>query len=132
MTAGTRGVRMPTIVTAICLVGGAFLALAGLSALLVLAIGTWHDGRYGVIAAAVLQLTAAASLLVLPFHRRLGKILGIIALVLLAAGMVVAVFHPDLAAATPGGYQVAGIALVVLLLARLGLAMRPHPKNTEH
>ena len=53
MTTWKDAARMPVIVTAICLVGGALLALAGLIAALILASGTFHGGREGVFAAAV-------------------------------------------------------------------------------
>ena len=132
MTTWKDAARMPVIVTAICLVGGALLALAGLIAALILASGTFHGGREGVFAAAVFHLTAGASLLVLPFHRRVGKFVGSVALVMLATALLVAVFHPAIAAGTLGPYQAAAIALIVLLLARLALAMRNKSKNTEH
>ncbi len=134
MTSGTHRARMPARLTAVCLVGGVVLALAGLAAMTVLAIGTFQDDRDGVVTAlsGMVYLTAAASLLVLPFHRRVGKFLGSVALLMLATALLVAVFNPAIAAGTPGPYQAAAIALIVLLLARLALAMRNKSKNTEH
>ena len=132
MTTRKDSLRMPLIVTAICLAGGGLLAVAGLTAALVLANGMVHGAREGVFASAVFYVTAGASLLVLPFHRRVGKLLGSVALIMLATALLVAVFHPAIAAGTPGPYQAAAIALIVLLLARLGLAMRTKSKNTEH
>ena len=56
----------------------------------------------------------------------------LVVLVMLATALLVAVFHPAIAAGTPGPDQAAAIALIVLLLARLALAMRHKSKKTEH
>lgn len=107
-----------------CIGAGMLFALIGVSTTAVLVLGTFQDGRGAGLGMAVVSMAASAALLVLPFHRPLGRALGSVALVLFATGMLLAVFNPGMASATPGKYQAAAIALAVLLLARLGLSRR--------
>ena len=114
-----------------CIGAGLLCALFAVSALGALVLGTFEEGRGPAIATVVVGVTASAALLLLPFHRRLGRTLGCIALVLFAAGMLLAVFSPGLSSDAPGPYQAAAIALAVLLLARLGLSLRRKRRPEE-
>jgi hypothetical protein len=118
------GGGLSAFATVMCIGAGMLFALIGISTFAVLALGTFEEGRDAAMAMAVVGVTASAALLVLPFHRPLGRALGGVALVIFATGMLLAVFSPGLASDTPGTYQAAAIALAVLLLARLGLSLR--------
>ena len=69
-------------------------------------------------------LMAAAPFLVFPFSRRLAKAMLALFALALALSMLWLAFQPDMPASHPAIIQVAAIALVVLLLARIGLALR--------
>ncbi|MFK2903330.1 hypothetical protein ISP17_05100 [Dyella ginsengisoli] len=69
-------------------------------------------------------LLAAAPCLVFPFSGRLAKALLVVFIFAIAVGMLWLVFQPNLPAEHPAVLQVAAIALVVMLVARVGLALR--------
>ena len=69
-------------------------------------------------------LLAAFSFLVFPFSTRLAKLSGTLVLLALACGMLWAVFRLNLPVESPKLAQIAAIAFGVLLLARVGLALR--------
>ena len=119
-----RAVPMSPLTIFLSVAFGVLFALFGATSLFVLAIGRFDEGRDAVAVSAIVWLLLSAGLFALPLHRRLGMILGGIALLLFASGMLWAVFNPGRASATPGAYQAAAIALMVLLLARLGLGLR--------
>ncbi len=69
-------------------------------------------------------LLAATPCLVFPFSARLAKALLVLYLLAIAVGMLCLAFQPALPTKHPTGIQVAAITLVVLLVARVGLAVR--------
>ncbi len=69
-------------------------------------------------------LLAATPCLVFPFSGRLAKALVVVFILAIAVGMLWLAFQPNLPAEHPAAIQVAAIALVVLLVARVGLALR--------
>ena len=67
---------------------------------------------------------AASPFLAFPFSTRLAKLLGALVLLAFAFGMLWAVFQLNLPIKHPGSAQIAVIAFAVLLLARVGFALR--------
>jgi len=67
-------------------------------------------------------LVAAAPLLAFPFHRQSAKVLAVIALLLFACTLLWLAFRPGQSLERPVLAQAGAIALVVLLVARVGLA----------
>ena len=67
-------------------------------------------------------LVVAAPLLAFPFHRQSAKVLAIFALLLFACTLLWLAFRPGQPLERPAVAQAGAIALVVLLVARLGLA----------
>jgi len=69
-------------------------------------------------------LLAAATCLVFPFSARFAKALLVVFLFVIALGMLRLAFQPHLPAEHPVAIQVAAIAYVVMLVVRVGLALR--------
>lgn len=67
-------------------------------------------------------LVVAAPLLAFPFHRRSAKVLAAFALLLFACTLLWLAFRPGQPLERPTLAQAGAIALVVLLIARVGLA----------
>ena len=67
---------------------------------------------------------AASPFLAFPFSTRLAKLLGALVLLALAFGMLWSVFRLNLPVESPELTQIAAIAFGVLVLARVGLALR--------
>lgn len=102
------------------------LAILAMSAMFfhIVAIGTFVQGKAAAILCGVLLAFAALPLLALPISARLAKALLVHFLVVLSALMVIAAFNPPAAVSEPSVYQVAAIAFVVLVVARVVLAWR--------
>jgi hypothetical protein len=81
------------------------------------------DGSVGIVAG-VAFLLLAAPLFVFPFSKRVFRVLGVIDLLALAAGVLYLAFQPDLPTTRPSIYQFGAVALAVLLLARVVLGLR--------
>ena len=103
---------------------GSFFALLGIFYLAIAGIGDFSKGRTVMVVAGCSFLVISAPLFAFLFSRRLAKLLGVIALLAFAVAMAWLAFRPDTPAADPAKYQVGAIALVVLLLARVGLWLR--------
>lgn len=103
---------------------GVLLAIFGFGVLAVAAVGDFSQGRFEAVAiGSGLLLLAFASLAYL-FSVRLAKSLLVLFLFELAATVLWLVFRPEPPVARPAIHQAAAIAFAVLLLARVGLAMR--------
>ena len=102
---------------------GLLLGSLGLLVFLSLASGSVIAGKHDALVTGICFVLVALPFLVFPFSRRLAKLLGVLVLLALAAAAVRLVFSPNLASAHPAVYQVAAIALGVLLVARVGLAL---------
>jgi hypothetical protein len=64
----------------------------------------------------------------LPFSTRLAKLLLVIAMFAFACGVLWLAFQPNLPSSHPATIQVAAIAFGVMLVARVGLALRRHSR----
>jgi hypothetical protein len=104
------------------LVGLLFAGL-GLFVLFTLASGAVVAGNRDALVTGICFVLVALPFLAFPFSLRLAKLLGVLVLLVLAAAALWLVFSPSLAVAHPAIYQVAAIALGVLLVARVGLAL---------
>jgi hypothetical protein len=102
---------------------GLFLGGLGLFVFFTLASGSVVAGIRAALITGICFVLVALPFLVFPFSRRLAKLLGALVLLVLAAAALRLVFSPNLATAHPAIYQVAAIALGVLLVARVGLAL---------
>jgi len=69
-------------------------------------------------------LLVAAPLLTFPFSNRVAELLLALALLALALGMLWLAFQPNLPTSHPILVQVAAVVFAVMLLARVGLALR--------
>ncbi|WP_460736220.1 hypothetical protein [Lysobacter tyrosinilyticus] len=103
---------------------GSLFALMGIFYLAIASIGDFSKGRIVMVVAGCSFLVISAPLFAFLVSRQLAKLLGVIALMAFAVAMVWLAFRPDTPAADPTKYQVGAIALVVLLLARVGLWLR--------
>ena len=70
------------------------------------------------------MLLVSTPFLAFPFSKRAAKGLSVVLLIMFAAVMLWVTFHPGQPATHPGIYQTGAIAFAVLLLARVGLALR--------
>lgn len=102
---------------------GLFFGALGLFVFFTLASGSVTAGKRDALVTGICFVLVALPFLALPFSRRLAKLLGVLVLLALAAAALWLVFSPNLASAHPAIYQVAAIALGVLLVARVGLAL---------
>ena len=114
--------NLPKII--MVLLGLAF-ALIGAINLWIAFIGDFQQGRTEVVIAGASLLFISLPFLAFFFSRRISKILGAIVLLALSGSMVWFVFQPNIPATNPQLYQIGAIALAVLVLARIGLGLRP-------
>lgn len=103
---------------------GLIVAFTAASTFFVFMIGDFQQGREATLLMGVFLALLSATLLIRPFLPRVGNVVGVLTLLYLAAVLLVAAFAPELDADNPWLYQVAGISLVVLLLARIALSFR--------
>lgn len=108
---------------------GLIVAFTAASTFLVFMIGDFQQGREATLLMGVFLALLSATLLIRPFLPRVGSVVGVLTLLYLAAVLLVAAFAPELDADNPWLYQVAGISLVVLLLARIALSFRRRVKQ---
>ena len=109
---------------AICLLSGAALSLLGLTWLVIAWAGSVRSGQLLAIVAGAALLLVAAPLVVFFFSARRAKLMAVIVLILLALSMLWLAFHSGDPIDRPMLAQAAAIAFAVLLLARVGLALR--------
>lgn len=103
---------------------GACLALLGVAWVLVAASGAVEASPVAGYVAGAGFLLAAAPFLAFPFSVRVAKSLLVFVVFVLALGMLWLAFQTDLPTSHQALFQVAAIAFAVLLLARIGLALR--------
>ena len=107
---------------------GLGVALMGAINLLMAFTGAFAQGRPMLIGAGSILLIIGIALVAFPFSRQLSKILAAIALLVFAGAMLVLVFTTEVVTSRPS-YQVAAIALTVLVVARIFSVLRR--KNVE-
>ena len=103
---------------------GACIALLGVTGVFLAASGAVKTDPIAGYVAGVGFLLVAAPLLAFPFSVRVAKSLLVFALFVFAIGMLWLAFQPNLPTNHPAFVQVAAIAFAVMLLARVGLALR--------
>ena len=103
---------------------GVCFTLVGALNLVIAAIGNFSMGRTAVTAMGFAFLVIATPFFAFLYSRNLAKLLGAVVLLVFAAAMIWLSFLPDTPAPDPTIYQVAAIPLGVLLIARIGLALR--------
>jgi uncharacterized BrkB/YihY/UPF0761 family membrane protein len=114
--------HLSKLTKAASLICGIFIAALGLVWLWISASGDLRPAPgIGYFASAAL-LVVAAPFLAFPFNRRFAKILAIFALLLSAFASLWLACRPGQPLERPASAQAAAIALVVLLVARIGLA----------
>ena len=107
---------------------GLGVALMGAINLWIAFTGSFAQGRPMLIGAGAILLIIGLAFVAVPFSRQLSKILGAIALLVFAGAMLVLVFTTEVVTSRPS-YQVAAIALTVLVVARIFSVLRR--KNVE-
>ena len=107
---------------------GLGVALMGAINLLIAFTGAFAQGRPMLIGAGSILLIIGIALVAFTFSRQLSKILAAIALLVFAGAMLVLVFTTEVVTSRPS-YQVAAIALTVLVVARIFSVLRR--KNVE-
>ena len=105
-------------------VAGVGLFLPGATWMLIASSGAIKTGQAAGYIAGTGFLLAASPFLTFPFSARVAKFPGVLTLFALASGMLWLAFRPGLPVDRPLPAQVAAIAFGVLLLARVGLALR--------
>ena len=103
---------------------GAVAALLGVTWLFLAASSAVKTSPIAGYVAGLGFLLVAAPLLTFPFSNRVAELLLAVALFALAIGMLSLAFQPNLPTSHPILVQVAAIAFAVMLLARIGLALR--------
>ncbi|HVI60511.1 MAG TPA: hypothetical protein VM619_16775 [Luteimonas sp.] len=114
--------HLSKLAKAASLICGVGLALLGLTWIGITVSGALQTSHVAGYVAGAGFLIAAAPLLAFPFHLRLAKISALLALFLFAFAMVWLAFRPGQPLDRPVLAQAGAIALVVLLVARVGLA----------
>ena len=107
---------------------GLGVALMGAINLWIAFTGAFAQGRPMLIGAGAILLIIGLALVAFPFSRKLSKILGAIALLAFAGATLVLVFTTGVVTIRPS-YQIAAIALAVLVVARIFSVLRR--KNVE-
>ena len=103
---------------------GVCFTLMGALNLFIAAIGDFSMGRTAVTVMGFAFLVIAAPFFAFLYSRKLAKLLGAVVLLAFAALMLWMSFLPDIPTPNPAVYQIAAIALAVLLIARIGSAFR--------
>ena len=105
-------------------IAGAFFAQLGAVFLWVWSIGDFTTGKTATFAMGAAYLLVSLPFFAFLYSRQLAKVLGVLVLLAFAVSMVWLAFLPSNPAPNPTIYQIAAIALCVLLLARLVLRWR--------
>jgi hypothetical protein len=113
-----------SLLRAICLVAGASALLLGLACLLIAWSGAFRSGENLAVAVGTGFLLLAAPLIVFFYSKRRAKPMAVGLLLLLASAMLWLAFRPGVPVDRPMMAQAATIAFAVLLIARVGLALR--------
>jgi hypothetical protein len=117
-------VHFRVLLKAICLLAGAAMALMGLTWLGVAWSGAVRTGGTLAVVAGLSFLLAAVPIVVFAFSPRRAKPMAVGLLFPFAFGMLWLAFRPDAPVNRQMLAQAAAIAFAVLLLARVGLALR--------
>lgn len=120
--------RLPKVAMAIL---GAGFGLAGLLLLVVASIGNFSMGRGAVAAMGIGCLAIATPFFAFLHSRQWARRLAAIVLLAFAGTTLWLSFRPNTPAPDPTITQAAAIALTVLLLARIGLALRAKRTDPE-
>lgn len=104
--------------------GGLFFLGVGSIAFWIASVGTFEQGWTGTVVSGIAFVMAALPLLAVPFSLHVARVFLALFLVMLAGFMVVAAFNPPASVTEPGVYQVAAIALAVLVVSRVVFAWR--------
>ena len=119
------------LLKAVSVLLGLFFAAAAGGAILALNAGTFTEGRRETLFMSVLMVLLSGTFLLFPLWPRVSRVIGITSIVVLAAMMLFMVFSQPLSKPSPGIYQLAAIALAVLLIARFVLAIRRAPPRDD-
>jgi hypothetical protein len=103
---------------------GACFASVGVLWIFTAASGAIKSGPVAGYVAGAGFLLVAAPLLAFPFSTRVAKLLLVLLMLLLAFSMLWLAFQPNLSSNNPALVQGGAIAFAVILLARVGLALR--------
>jgi hypothetical protein len=117
-------VKVRTLIKGFTFLAGACFAALGTFWLFLTASGVVTGDTLAGYMAGAGFLLVSAPLLAFPFSTRVAKFLLVSALSILALGVLWAAFQPELPSNHPAFIQLAAIAFVVLLAARVGLALR--------
>jgi hypothetical protein len=117
-------VKVHTLTKVFTFLLGAGIAMLGVAWVFIAASGAVKTGPIGGYVAGAGFLLVAAPLLAFSFSVRIARLLFILALLVLAFCSLWLAFQPNLPTNHPAFVQVAAIAFVVTLLARVGLALR--------
>jgi hypothetical protein len=116
--------RFRTFAKILVFLVGVCIALLGALWLYMAASGAVKGGIAGGYVAGIGFLLLATPILALPFSVHLAKSLLVVLLLFFAVGMLWLAFQPQLPTNHTALVQVAAIAFAVLLVARVGLALR--------
>jgi hypothetical protein len=117
-------VKLRTLTKVFTFLVGACIALLGVVWIFITASGTVKTDPVAGYVAGAGFLLVAAPLLAFPFSTRVAKSLLVLAMFVLAFGMLWLAFQPNSPASHPALVQVAAIAFAVMLLARVVLVLR--------
>ena len=117
-------VKLRTLTKVFTFFVGACIALLGVAWVFIAASGAVKTDPVAGYVAGAGFLLVAAPLLAFPFSTRVAKSLLVLAMFVLAFGMLWLAFQPNSPASHPALVQVAAIAFAVMLLARVVLVLR--------
>jgi hypothetical protein len=120
--------KLRALIKIIAFLIGILLASAGATGAYIAASSGLKTGIAGSYLAASGFILVAAPFLASPFSTRLAKFLLVIAMFAFACGVLWLAFQPNLPSSHPATIQVAAIAFGVMLVARVGLALRRHSR----
>ena len=116
--------NLRTLTKVLAFLAGTCIALLGVAWVFVAASGAIHTGLVAGYVAGAGFLLVAAPLLAFPFSTSIAKSLFVFVMVVLSLVMLWVAFQPNLPTAHTKLVQLASIAFAVMLLARVGLALR--------
>ena len=116
--------KLRTLTKVFIFLVGSCIALLGLAWVFIEASGAVKTDQVAGYVAGAGFLLIAAPLLAFPFSTRVAKSLLVLAMFVLAFGMLWLAFQPNSPASHPALVQVAAIAFAVMLLARVVLVLR--------
>jgi hypothetical protein len=117
-------VKLRTLTKVLTFLVGACIALLGMTWVFTAISGAVKTSSVAGYVAGAGFLLIAAPLLAFSFSTRVAKSLLVLVMSALAFGMLWLAFQPDLPTNHPALVQLAAIAFAVMLLARIGLALR--------